>query len=149
MCLTLTIRAPEGSREMLTAAVNALPPSALRDWLTIRRPARLRLPWSRARPPQAGISCLCPLLSESACWDAATWAMNAPACESLAELLEPLARALPGAEVEVLWIGDAPATEQSVTAAELGTLARTSALGTHTRYRIVSETAGGGPDSHS
>jgi hypothetical protein len=136
MCLTLTVRAPAAAADALAAAVAALPTSAV----AVEPPRRSHAPlwpWARARPPEAFAPCLCALLSDEADWHAAEWALRPEAREPLAETLERLARAVPGAEVEVLWIGDRAEREAAVTPAGLAALARASALGTKTRYLIL------------
>lgn len=136
MCLALRVRAPLSAADVLATAVAALSSPAV----TFEPPRHAhppRWPWARAHPPEAVAPCLCELLSDGADWNAAAWAMHPDGREALAATLEAVGRAVPGAEIEVLWAGDRAEREEAVTPAALGALARASALGTKTRYRIV------------
>jgi hypothetical protein len=85
-----------------------------------------------------GSGCACSLLTDDADWDAEVWAMRPEVLDPLAVTIERLIDAAPeGLIVEALWIGDVPERTITVIAAELGELARTSRLGTHTRYEIT------------
>ncbi|HEX5647668.1 MAG TPA: hypothetical protein VFX56_11915 [Nitrospira sp.] len=61
----------------------------------------------------------------------------------LAAALEILATRSPeGLVVEALWIGETAKSTISVTPSELAELAKSSRLGTRTRYAVVTEKAG-------
>ena len=136
MCLTLRILAPIGVAEDLrTAVADVSSPSLLFE--PVRPGHGKRGSRKGPRQPEVVAPCLCWLLSDEADWSAATWAMRLEEREVFGDALEAIARALPGAEIELLWVGDTAERAQEVTAAQLGTLARASAVGTKVRYRIV------------
>jgi hypothetical protein len=96
----------------------------------------------RARVSEEG-GCACSLLSDDADWNAETWAMRPQVLERLAQTLEILSLRGPKELLfEALWVGDAVQEIVQVTPTQLGQLARSSKLGTHTRYAISHESAG-------
>jgi len=107
----------------------------------------LRWPWARETPARAVISeeggCACSLLSDEADWNADAWAMRPEVLEQLARTLQILVEeGPPNLSVEALWVGEAPREIVQVTAAKLVTLARSSGLGTRTRYELSGHDAG-------
>jgi len=98
-----------------------------------------RWPWARNRDAEALVSerggCACSLLSDAADWNADAWSMRPEVLEPLARTLMTLAERGPeGMTVAALWVSDDAEREVKVTAQELAALARSSQLGTHTRY---------------
>ena len=138
MCLIFTVTARPSDRENIERVSRQAAPDGLR----IEVEHMPRWPWAREQPLRAFISeergCACSLLSDDADWNAEVWAMRREVLERLAVTIERLVDAAPdGLIVEALWIGDVPERTIAVTAAEFGELARTSRLGTHTRYEIT------------
>jgi hypothetical protein len=138
MCLMLvaTTEAPE--REKLAGAARKASATALR--VEMEHPPRW--PWARETPARATISeeggCACSLLSDDADWNADDWAMRPEILEQLARTLQILTdEGPPNLFVEALSLGEAPSEMARVTRSELVELARSSRLGTRTRYEIV------------
>jgi hypothetical protein len=103
-------------------------------------------PWARQHDAEAVVSekggCACSLLADDADWDADVWSMRPEVLEPLARTLLTLTQLGPeGMVIEALWQGEVPEREETVTPAELATLARTSQLGTHTRYHASKHSA--------
>jgi hypothetical protein len=139
MCLSLTVRAPESKRGDLEKAMRMVSPSDLRVEL-VQAP---RWPWARDRDAKLRVSkdggCACSLLSQDADWNADTWAMKPELLDRLARTLSTLAEHGPDEMVvEALWQGEEVKREERVTAEELAALARSSRIGTHTRYVLSS-----------
>ena len=137
MCLSLKIRVPASERSALEAAVSKADLVGVRVEL-LHRPIWT---WARQRDAEASVSekggCACSLLADDADWDADAWAMRPEILEPLARTLVAVAESGPdGMVVEALWQGETAEREQSVTPTELAALARSSKLGTHTRYRV-------------
>lgn len=133
----LTVTAASAERDELDSAVRKAAAAGLR--LELEHLSRWR--WARERPARVVVSetggCACSLLSDDADWGADTWAMRPEFLEPLARTLEFLAEAGPDTlAVEALWIGEAPRETVRVTSEELVALARSSGLGTRTRYEI-------------
>jgi hypothetical protein len=77
-------------------------------------------------------------LSDDADWNAETWSMRPDVLDRLARTLEALAAYGPRELiVEALWMTDAATSTVRVTPRELADLARSSKLGTRTRYVVV------------
>lgn len=90
------------------------------------------------RPRRHAVGCACSLLSDDADWNADSWAMRPEILDRLAETIRVLVEEGPARlTIEALWIGEAPQQTTETTAAELVTLARSSRLGTRTRYEVV------------
>ena len=107
----------------------------------------LRCRWARDRPARAVISedggCACSLLSDQADWNADVWSMRPDILDRLGRTLQVLADNGPATlSVEALWVGEVPRETITVTAAELAVLARSSRLGTRTRYELSRSAAG-------
>jgi len=137
MCLILTVAAPAGERESLEDAARKAAAVGLR--VEMEHPPRW--PWARQTPARAVISegggCACSLLSDQADWDADTWAMRPEILEQLARTLQILGEdGPPNLSVQALWVGETPGETVRVTTATLVTLARSSRLGTRTRYEL-------------
>ena len=137
MCLMLIATASSSGRETLGVAAR----EASAAGLSVELEPRPR--WFRTRntPARAVISetggCACSLLSDEADWNADVWAMRPEVLERLGRTLEILAETGPnGLAVEALWAGEAPRVTVRVSPSELAALARSSALGTRTRYEI-------------
>jgi hypothetical protein len=101
-----------------------------------------RWPWAREAPARAVISeeggCACSLLGDDADWNADAWAMRPEILEQLTQTLQILAdEGPPNLSVEALWVGEAPSETSRVTPSELAELARSSRLGTRTRYELA------------
>ena len=138
MCLILTVAAPSGEREELAEAASKAAAAGLR----VEMEHSPRWPWARQSPARAVISeqggCACSLLSDDADWNADAWAMRPEILEQLARTLQILAdEGPPNLSVEALWVGEAPSETARVTPSELADLARSSRLGTRTRYELV------------
>lgn len=143
MCLILEVISPTGDRATLDAAAGKA--SAAGFHVQVSHPSRW--PWAKNKPVRARISeeggCACSLLSDSADWNANTWAMRPEVLDRLATTLEILVQFGPkGLLVEALWVGDVASETVTLTPSQLGHLARSGALGTHTRYMVVTDNAG-------
>ena len=137
MCLILAVTAPAGKREELEDASRKAAVGGLR--VEMEHPPRW--PWARQTPARAVISeeggCACSLLSDQADWNADTWAMRPEILEQLARTLQILVEeGPPNLSVQALWVGETPGETVRVTTATLVTLARSSGLGTRTRYEL-------------
>ena len=137
MCLILTVAAPAAERERLEDAARKAAGAGLR--VEMEHPPRW--PWAGQTPARAVISeeggCACSLLSDDAEWNADAWAMRPDILEQLARTVQILAdEGPPNLCLEALWIGERPRETARVTAAELVMLARSSRLGTRTRYEL-------------
>jgi hypothetical protein len=84
-------------------------------------------------------SCACSLLGDDADWNAEAWAMRPEILGALAQTLEILIGEVSSDDVwfEAVWVSDAPNQNLRVTAEQLAALARSSALGTRTRYEVA------------
>jgi hypothetical protein len=143
MCLFLEAISSAADRAILEVAACEASSAGLR--VVVGHPSRW--PWAKDRPVRATISeeggCACSLLSDDADWDAETWSMRPEILTRLASTLEILAMRGPkDLVVEALWAGDVPKDTVSVTPSELGKIAKSSHLGTRTRYTVVAEKAG-------
>jgi hypothetical protein len=143
MCLMLTLVTPGGDRESLEVAARKAAAAGLR--VDMEHPPRW--PWARQTPARAVISeeggCACSLLSDQADWNADTWAMRPEILEQLARTLQILVEeGPPNLSVHALWVGEPLGETVRVTTATLVTLARSSALGTRTRYELSRGDAG-------
>ena len=137
MCLILAVTAPAGEREELEDAARKAAVGGLR--VEMEHPPRW--PWARQTPARAVISeeggCACSLLSDQADWNADTWAMRPEMLEQVARTLQILVEeGPPNLSVQALWVGETPGETVRVTTATLVTLARSSGLGTRTRYEL-------------
>lgn len=142
MCLSLKLCVPASERPRLEAAVLKAPSTGI----TVELLHALIWPWARERDAEARVSekggCACSLLAEDADWGADAWAMRPEILEPLARTLLAVSEAGPnGMTVEALWQGEKAEREESVAPTELASLARRSALGTHTRYRLTRHSA--------
>ena len=140
MCLMLIVAAEPSERERFNQA--ALRAAAAGLSVEVQHP--LRWPWARKTPVRATISekggCACSLLSDAADWDADFWAMRREILDQLARTLQIMVdEGPPRLTVEALWIGETPRETSRVTAEELVALARSSRLGTKTRYELVTD----------
>ena len=138
MCLMLVATTEAPAREKLADAARKASAAGLR--VEMEHPPRW--PWARQTPARAVISedggCACSLLSDDADWNADAWAMRPEILEQLARTLRILAdEGPPNLSVEALWVGEAPSETASVTPSELVELARSSRLGTRTRYELA------------
>ena len=138
MCLMLIATAKAAEREKLEQAARQAAASGLR--IEMEHPHRWS--WARGTAARATISeeggCACSLLTDDADWNADAWAMRPEILERLARTLQILADEGPSSLcVEALWIGETPNQTARVTASELATLARSSRLGTRTKYEIA------------
>lgn len=92
-------------------------------------------------PARAVISeeggCACSLLSDDADWNADAWAMRPEILEQLGTLQIFADEGPRSVSVERLWVGEAPSETARVTPSELAELARSSGLGTRTRYELA------------
>lgn len=141
MCLVIAVTTEAPERETLAEAARKASAASLR--VEMEHPPRW--PWAREAPARATISeeggCACSLLSDDADWNAATWAMRPEILERLARTLQILADEGPSTLfLEALWVGETPVATTRVTAAELVMLARSSRLGTRTRYELPHST---------
>lgn len=142
MCLTLMVSAAAQDRELLERAARKATATGLN--VNLQHPPRW--PWARQVPVRSTISenggCACSLLSDDADWNADCWAMRPEILDRLAETIRVLVEEGPArVTFEALWIGDAPQQTTNTTAAELVALARSSRLGTKTRYEVVRDGA--------
>jgi len=142
MCLILEAISPTGDHAILGAAASEA--SAAGFHVQVSHPSRW--PWAKNKPVRARISeegeCACSLLSDSADWNADTWAMRPEVLDRLGTTLETLAKLGPkGLLIEALWVGDVARETVTLTPSQLGHLARSGALGTHTRYVVVADNA--------
>jgi hypothetical protein len=138
MCLMLVASTEAPAREKLADAARKASATALR----VEMEHAPRWPWARETPARATISeeggCACSLLSDDADWNADAWVMRPEILEQLARTLEILSdEGPPNLFVEALWLGEAPSVTTSVTRSELVELARSSRLGTRTRYELT------------
>ena len=138
MCLILTVAAPASERQKLEDAARKAAVAGLQ--VEVEHPPRW--PWARQAPARAVISgeggCACSLLGDDADWNAEAWAMRPEILEQLALTLQILAdEGPPNLSVEALWAGEAPSETARVTPSELAELARSSRLGTRTRYELA------------
>jgi len=130
MCLTITIEPFQANAGGLSAIASSMPAALLRF-------DHERRSWLGRQGPRLRVGCACELLAESADWNAPTHDMTPDAASRLAATLAwitshyraPLA-------VEVVWDGDGIEVEEQVDATALAELARTSRLGTRTRYVV-------------
>jgi hypothetical protein len=104
----------------------------------------VRWPWACKTAVRATISenggCACSLLSDAADWDADFWATRPEILDQLARTLQIIVdEGPPRLTAEALWIGETPRQTSRVTAAELIELARSSRLGTKTRYELSTD----------
>jgi len=138
MCLTITVTAPADEQERLQSAAQKVEAIGL-QMQTTHQP---RWRWGRAVPVRAVISedggCACGFLNDDADWDAATWAMQADAAERLAKAIEIVAAEGPSEfSLEALWVGDSAQDVVTLSSKELIAHARSSTLGTRTKYQVV------------
>lgn len=143
MCLVLSVAAPASEREELEDAARKAAAAGLR--VEMEHPSRW--PWARQSPARAVVSekggCACSLLGDEADWNADAWAMRPEILEQLAQTLQILAdEGPPNLSVEALWVGEAPSETARVTPSELAELARSSRLGTRTRYELARSLTG-------
>jgi hypothetical protein len=143
MCLLIEAISPAADRAVLEAAAVAASSVGLR--VDVGHASRWS--WAKSKPVRATISedggCACSLLSDEADWNADTWSMRPDVLDRLAATLEILAMRGPqGLIVEALWVGEVPKNTVSVTPGELAEVARSSRLGTRTRYAVVADKAG-------
>jgi len=142
MCLILTVAAPASERQELEDAARKAAAAGLR--VEMEHPPRW--PWARQAPARAVISeeggCACSVLSDDADWNADAWAMRPEILERLARTLQILGdEGPPTLSLEALWVGEAPIETARVTPSELAELARSSRLGTRTRYELTPATS--------
>jgi hypothetical protein len=140
MCLVLAVTAPATDRAILEAAAVEASAAGLRVNVEHHSP----WPWAKNKPIRANVSeevgCACSLLSDDADWNAESWLMRPEIRDRLARTLEILASRGPkGWFVEAIWIGDDVRETVQVTPEELGRMARSDKLGTHTRYAVVTD----------
>lgn len=143
MCLVLVATSAEINRAQLEAAAAEAASTGFR--VVVDHPSRW--PWRRATRVRATISeeggCACSLLSDAADWNAETWAMRPEVLDRLANALEILCTRGPRELfVEALWTGDVVRETVQLTPKEISVLARSSKLGTHTKYAIVRDEFG-------
>lgn len=139
MCLVIWVKTDAADRDTLAAAARKASAAGLR----VEMESRSWWPWARRAPALATITedggCACGLLSDDADWNADTWLMRPEILEPLARTLQILADEGPATLfLEALWAGDAPLETARVTVTELVMLARSSRLGTRTRYEVSS-----------
>ena len=137
MCLEIWLEVDASQRGQLEIAARKASGSVIA--IAVQHPSPW--PWASQRPVRAfvssGHSCACSLLSDDADWDA-------QACTMWPEILEPLAQAinailiegLKDVSLQALWGGDHPIETKHVSAKDLVALARSSQLGTKTRYVV-------------
>jgi hypothetical protein len=136
----LIATAQAGDREKLEQAARKASAAGLR--VEMEHPPRW--PWARETPVRATISeegrCACSLLSDDADWHADFWAMRPEVRERLAATLQVLVEEGPSdLTIEALWNGASALQTVRVTEAELVQLARTSRVGTRSRYELLTE----------
>ena len=138
MCLVLEAIGPATDRDTLVAAASQA--SSVGLHVDVGHPSRW--PWAKGQPVRARISedgsCACSLLSDVADWNAETWSMRCDVLDRLATTFETLAAHGPRELViEARWVGDPATVTVRVSPRELADLARSSKLGTRTRYVVV------------
>jgi hypothetical protein len=143
MCLMLIVAAEPGERERFNHAALQAAAAGLR--VEVQHP--VKWPWARQIPVRATISekggCACSLLSDAADWDADFWDMRPEILEQLARTLQIVVdEGPPRLTVEALWDGETPRQTARLSGAELVALARTSRLGTKTRYELTTSDGG-------
>lgn len=140
MCLMLIATAEAAERSRLERAARQASAAGLH--VTVEHPPKW--PWARETPARATISedgaCACSLLSDDADWNATCWSMRPDALDRLAQTLQILVDEGPRRlTIEALWIGETPRDTRRLTRAEFVQLARSSRLGTRTRYELAAE----------
>ena len=143
MCLFLEAISAATERAILESAAREASSVGLR--VVVGHPSLWS--WAKGKPVRATISeeggCACSLLNDDADWDAETWSMRSEVLDRLAATLETLAMRGPqGLVVEALWQGETAEKTVSVTPSELAEIAKSSGLGTRTRYTVVAEKTG-------
>lgn len=138
MCLMLTATTSALERPQLEAAAA----EGRSAGFSIEVEHLSRWPWGRTKPARVTISesggWACSLLGDNADWNAETWLMRPEVLEPLANTLEILSTHGPRElTIEALWMSDTIRETVHVTPAQLAALARSSKLGTHTRYVIT------------
>ena len=137
MCLEIRVEVPDSERSSLEAAANAASSSGL----VVTLAHAPRWPWARQRKARAyvsdGTACACSLLTDQADWNAEVWDMRPEVLEPLARCLATLAeQSQARLTVQAAWVGEEALHEVQLGPTEFADLARTSRLGTRTRYVV-------------